>query len=128
VRKGQSLLTVVDATAAWQLELHMPQRRMGHISRAAQVSDAPLPVKFMLATHPGEEFAGTIYEINRVADDDGEEGPTVLVRVAIDKTELPDLRPGASVTARVACGTQPLGYVWFHDVWEFVQTQILFRL
>jgi hypothetical protein len=52
----------------------------------------------------------------------------VLVRVAIDKTQLPDLRPGASVTARIDCGTRPIGYVWFHDVWEFVQTQVLFRL
>jgi hypothetical protein len=82
----------------------------------------------MLATHPGDEFVGTVKEIDRVADDSGEEGSHVLVRVAIDKSQLPDLRPGASVTARIDCGTEPLGYVWFHDVWEFVQTQILFRL
>ncbi len=128
VRKGQSLLTVVDANDAWELELHMPERRMGHIGRAAAKFDEPLEVKFMLATHPGEEFVGTVKEIDRVADDAGDEGPTVLVRVAVDKEQLPDLRPGASVTGRIDCGTRPLGYVWFHDVWEFVQTQILFRL
>jgi multidrug efflux pump subunit AcrA (membrane-fusion protein) len=127
VRKGQSMLTVVDANDAWELELHMPERRMGHIGRAAAKFDEPLEVKFMLATHPGEEFVGTVSEIDRVADE-GDEGPTVLVRVAIDKSQLPDLRPGASVTARIDCGTRPLGYVWFHDVWEFVQTQVLFRL
>ena len=47
----------------------------------------------MLATHPGEEFKGTVKEIDRVANDGGDEGPQVLVRVAIDKTQLPDLRP-----------------------------------
>jgi multidrug efflux pump subunit AcrA (membrane-fusion protein) len=127
VRKGQTLLTVVDANDAWELEIHMPERRMGHIGRATQNFDEPLPVKFTLATHPGEEFAGTVQEVDRIADQ-GEEGPTVLVRVAIEKAQLPDLRPGASVTARIDCGARPLGYVWFHDVWEFVQTQILFRL
>jgi hypothetical protein len=32
------------------------------------------------------------------------------------------------VTARIACGKRSLGYVWFHDVLSFIQTQILFRL
>jgi multidrug efflux pump subunit AcrA (membrane-fusion protein) len=128
VRKGQALVTVVDTSDDWELEIQMPERRMGHIGRAEQKFDEPLEVKFMLATHPGEEFVGTVKEIDRVADDGGDEGPQVLVRVAIDKTKLPDLRPGASVTARIDCGTRPIGYVWFHDVWEFVQTQILFRI
>ena len=34
----------------------------------------------------------------------------------------------ATVTAPIACGKRPLGYVWFHDVLAFIQSQILFRL
>ena len=38
VRKGQALVTVVDASDAWELEIHMPERRMGHIGRAQRRS------------------------------------------------------------------------------------------
>ena len=52
----------------------------------------------------------------------------MLVRVAIDKEELPQRRPGATVTAHVHCGKRPLGYVWLHEAIAFVQSKILFRL
>ncbi len=39
-----------------------------------------------------------------------------------------DLRPGATVTAKVYCGRRSLGYVWFHDLLAFVQSRILFRV
>jgi hypothetical protein len=28
----------------------------------------------------------------------------------------------------INCGKRPLGYVWFHDLLAFVESQILFRL
>ncbi len=128
VGKGQAVLTVVDPTDAWELEVHLPQRRVGHMMRAAAAADDPLIVTFSLATHPGEEFTGNVTEIGQVAQSLDQEEPTVLVRVAIDKADLPELRPGASVTARVVCGTRSLGYVWLHDVLEFIQSQVLFRM
>ena len=128
VRKGQALMTVVDPQGDWQLEIEMPLARMGHVARAAQRSQQPLDAVFMLATHPGEEFPAAVTEIERIAEDRGEEGAVVLVRAAVDRDRLPDLRPGATVTARIDCGSRSVGYVWFHDVIEFVQTQILFRL
>ena len=58
----------------------------------------------------------------------GEEGNTVLIKVAVNKDELPQLRPGASVVAKLHCGRESIGYVWFHDLIEFVQAKVLFRL
>ena len=54
----------------------------------------------------------------------------MLVRVTIDPSrhEKEELGAGASVTARIGCGKRSLGYVWFHDVLAFIQTQVLFRL
>jgi multidrug efflux pump subunit AcrA (membrane-fusion protein) len=128
VRQGQRLVTVVDPTGEWELEVHMPERRMGHVNHARAELQKDLEVQFMLATHPGTEFIGRIKAVDEVAQEREEEGSTVLVRVAVDKAKLPELRPGASVTARIRCGRAPLGYVWLHDVIEFVQSQILFRL
>lgn len=52
----------------------------------------------------------------------------MLIKVAIDKKDLPNLRPGATVTAKIYCGRRSIGYVWFHDLIAFVQSRILFRL
>ena len=38
------------------------------------------------------------------------------------------LRPGADVMAKIYCGRRSLGYVWFHDVINFIHSRVLFKL
>jgi hypothetical protein len=133
VDKGQVLMSVADKTGPWELEINMPDDRLGHVNRAAAEAKAAgrdLMVDYILATDPGTRHSGSVKEIHEQAEVRGDEGNTVLVRVTIDPSrhEKEELGAGASVTARIACGKRPLGYVWFHDVLSFIQTQILFRL
>jgi multidrug efflux pump subunit AcrA (membrane-fusion protein) len=133
VEKGQVLMSIADKTGPWELEVHMPDDRLGHVNRAAQAAKAAgrdLEVDYILATDPGTRHRGLVREIHEQAEVRGEDGNTVLVRVTIDpeRHEKQELGAGASVTARIACGKRPLGYVWFHDLLSFIQTQILFRL
>ena len=127
VQRGQVLMRVADLGSDWQLELRMPENRMGHITRAQQQFGDKLDVRYQLATDPGQDFYGNVAEVQRSAEVHGEEGNTVTIKVAIDKTELPHLRPGATVTGKVYCGRRSIGYVWFHDVFEFIQSRIIFR-
>ncbi len=92
-------------------------------------SNDRLPVTFILATEPGTTHEGVVTEIHRSAELHGEDGNTVMIKVAIDKSELPQRlrRPGATVTAQVYCGQRSLGFVLFHDVIAFIQSRILFR-
>jgi hypothetical protein len=39
-----------------------------------------------------------------------------------------NLKVGADVKAKIHCGRAPVGYVLFHDLWEFLQSRVLFRL
>jgi len=133
VEKGQVLMSVADKTGPWELEIKMPDDRLGHVNRAAaeaKQAGRELEVDYILATDPGTRHHGTVKEIHEQAEVRDDEGNTVLLRVTIDPSrhEKEELGAGASVTARVACGKRPLGYVWFHDVLAFIQTQILFRL
>jgi len=129
VQRGQILMRVADPGDKWQLELQMPENHIGQVVKAQAGSDKPLEVSFQLATEPGVTRYGEVVEIQRGAEVRGDEGNTVLIKVAIDKDDfLPDqLRPGATVTAKVRCGWRPLGYVLLHDVFAFVQSRILFR-
>ena len=127
VQRGQVLLRVADPDGPWQLELHMPENRMGHLVKAQQTLNDQLQVSYIFATEPGTTHDGTVKEVHRSAEVRGDEGNTVLIKVAIDESNLPHLRPGATVTSQVYCGRRPLGYVLLHDVIAFVQSRILFR-
>ncbi len=133
VEKGQVLMSVADKTGPWELEINMPDDRLGHVNRAyaaARQAGRELEVDYILATDPGTRHRGMVHEIHEQAEVRGDHGNTVLVRVTVDaeRHEKEALGAGASVTARIACGQRSLGYVWFHDVLAFIRTQILFRL
>ena len=129
VNRGQLLMRVADLNSKWELELHAPDNRMGHITRAYNALEPgkKLNVQYQLATAPGTTLDGEITEIHKSAEVRGEEGNTVLIKVAVKQSDLSDPRPGASVTGKVYCGRRSLGYTWFHDVFEFVESRILFR-
>jgi multidrug efflux pump subunit AcrA (membrane-fusion protein) len=126
VQRGQVLMRVADTDADWQLELRMPEDRMGHIAKAQQKLGYELPVTYILATEPGSPREGTVKEVHLSAEVREEEGSSVLTKVKIDKNELGALRPGMNVTAKVYCGRRSIGYVWFHDLVAFIQSRVIF--
>lgn len=133
VQRGQVLMTLANPQGPWELELYVPERRMKHVAAATRLQPGeadrqPLEVVFMLSSHPGEEFHGRVVEIEQTAEVRGEEGNTVLVRVAIDRNELPPLHDQVSVTAKLYCGKSSIGYAWFCDLIEAAQAKVLFWL
>lgn len=134
VERGEVLLTVADLSADWQLELDVADDRIGHVL-AAQTRDqnAALPVQFRLRS-ADSPYAGHVQDIGMTARVDASEPsaaqPTVEVTVAFDKQQLndaqQDLRPGVTARAEIDCGRRPLGYVWFHDVWDAALTWLRF--
>lgn len=117
VQQGNLLMTVADPKGQWELEVMMSEDRMGFINEALkdQSLGPELQVEYYVAEDPGRKLHGTIRKIDEAAEVRGEDGNTVLVRVKIEEGDIPDLRPGAGVTAKVYCGRRPLGYVLFHD-------------
>ncbi|ADB16857.1 putative phytochrome sensor protein [Pirellula staleyi DSM 6068] len=133
VIRGQSLMTLANPDGEWELELLVPERRLLHIDDAQhQTPDGssrpPLEVTFVLSSHPSQRFTGTMVELERTAEVRGEEGNCVLMRVAVNKSELPLLQDQTTVTAKIYCGRQPIARVWLCDLIETVQSKILFWL
>jgi hypothetical protein len=132
VQRGNFLLTVADLDgegSGWQVELRMPDSRMGHIARARNALRPDLPVSYILATAPGSKHKGSVREVELHANPEKEEGNVVIIRVDIDKDDIAkaDRQAGAAVSGKVYCGRRSLGYVWFHDLFEFIQAKLLFR-
>lgn len=128
VRQGQALLSLVAPDGDWEVEVRLPEDRLGSVVEAQRDGKAALDVTFAIATDPGKRYHGTVADIGLAAEPYGDEGNVVRLRTALDKRQLAELHPGADVRVRIHCGSRSLGYVLFHDVWSFVQSRILFRL
>jgi multidrug efflux pump subunit AcrA (membrane-fusion protein) len=135
VQRGQVLMTLANPDGPWELELYVPEKRLRHILEAQEQAEVEttegrpvLDVTFMLSSHPGEEFHGRVVEIEQSAEVRGEEGNTILVRVEVDRDSLPHLHDQTTVTAKLNCGRRSLGYTWFCDLIETVQSKVLFWL
>jgi hypothetical protein len=132
VNRGESLLEIADPTKEWELEVLMPEKRMGHIALARANSNGKLPVTFFLATNPADQLQGEVAIEELSAEVRGDSGNTVLVHVSFDQDKLhkvvADPKIGASATAKIHCGKRAIGYVWFHDLVDFVRSKILFRI
>jgi len=105
----------IEAAIA-QIPPNQLAKRLREIS--GETMEDRLRVSYILATDPATTRYGYIEDMHLTAEVRGEEGNTVLIKVAINKEELrPEhIRPGAGVTAKVECGRRAIGYVWFHDL------------
>lgn len=127
VERGEVLVTVADLSAKWQLELDVPDDRIGYVLAAQKELEPELPVRFRLSSDDREQHTGHIGEVCQTANIDAGKGtspsPTVVIKVALDELELSDagrreLRPGVSARAQIECGRRPIGYVWLHEIWD----------
>jgi hypothetical protein len=127
VMTGQKVMTIANPNQDWELELAMPERRMGHVTRAQSDMKPDLDVSYVLQTDPNTTRKSKVKRVYGITQVQGEEGPTVKILVGpIKKDELYEPRPGTTLTAKINCGRCSLGYSWFHEAFEWVQKHILF--
>jgi hypothetical protein len=134
VMRGQEIMRIADPKGPWELEVHLPEKRVGHLIRAmnerqAENPDQPLRVSFVLKSNPNSQFEGTLTKVAQTAEYDEIHGQNFLLKVAIDKDELvkelqKEIKQGTEVIAKVECGRASLAYALFHEAWEWLQTMI----
>lgn len=129
VERVQSLLEVADLEGEWILELNLSDRKIGHVLKAFEDNERkPLDVEFILAANPDQTYRGLLSEVGQTTEMTPEMGQVMRLKVSIEDPDfdLKQLRSG--VSAYVQCGQRSIGYAWFHSVWEFVQSKVLFPL
>ena len=121
VQRGQRLLEVANLAGPWKLRFLVPDRRAGHVLRALEKQPAGLAIRFVMANRPENEHLGSTTHIGLAALVEDGDTPVVPVEATFDRNEMESLRPGASVVGKIDCGQKPLGFVWFHEIWEEVR-------
>ncbi len=131
VMPGQLAMEVADPNGAWELEAYLPDNRIGHLIRAqAEQKTKELPVNFVLKSHTGETFRGTLAEVQEAATMHEEYGHSYRIRVKLDKNELlhrldlSEPNQGTEVVVKIECGRRSWFYCLFHELLEWVQLRL----
>ena len=129
IARVESLLEVADLDGQWTLELHLSDRKIGHVLQAFQDNDCqPLEVEFILAADPERTYRGLLSEVSHTTEMMPEMGQVMRFKVPIEDPDFDLKQIRSGVSAYVRCGQRSVGYAWFHSVWEFVQSKVLFPL
>jgi biotin carboxyl carrier protein len=118
VRRGQRLLTVADPEGDWRLDLSVPDRGAAHLLEARKRLGPDLAVEYRLATEPQRTYHTSLGEVAYSMEADESGRPRLRAWSRVERADVPLPRPGATVVAAVRCGRRPLGYVWFHEIYE----------
>jgi len=122
---GDPLLQVANTQGEWVVKVFLSEDRMGDVLQAStEAGQAPLPVRYYLAGHPERTFTGRVQHIGSAAEVIDDQN-VVVVRVRPDPIDVP-LKPDMGGRGKIYCGQHALGYVWFREVIQFVQTRFLF--
>lgn len=121
VQRGQRLLEVANLSGPWKLRFLVPDRRAGHVLRALDKQPMGLAIRFVMANRPEQEHLGTTTHVGLAALIEEGDTPVVPLEATFDRDTVSSLRPGATVVGKIDCGQKPLGFVWFHEVWEEIR-------
>ncbi len=129
VSHGEFLMRVARLEGSWRLELEIPEHRAGHVLNAFRTLEPgqKLPVEYLLETSPQSSYSGWVTGMADSIHLNQHGLPVVLVEVSLPDDDVPRHRPGATVHARVACGSKSLGYVWFHRLYEAIYMAGVYR-
>jgi biotin carboxyl carrier protein len=132
VKPGDPLLRVARVQGPWEVELYLPEERVGPVREAlARAPGGELEVQLLLASHPQRTFRGTLGRDGLGGETTIRNNAVVLpARVRITDrdllTQLEGMPVGVEVRAKADCGRHAVGYVWFADLWEFLYEHVLF--
>ena len=136
VSPSQRLLTISKLDGPWELEIKIPQHKIGYIDNAIREAEQeakeggkpdPLKVTYIVTANPNVTLNGELVRISdrTFPDDQGVPHYRGVVR-ALDIENLEKLRPGAGLTASVYCGKRSLGFRCFYQLWDYVRTNLIF--
>jgi multidrug efflux pump subunit AcrA (membrane-fusion protein) len=123
-------LEIADYNGPWELDLKVPQNRVGYVTQAMRSSDKPLDVEFRLGTNPNIVLTGKLVSVSNRAVPTQAGSTEYRALVNVDKDQFKalsdELRTGAGVTAKIHCGERSLGFVCFYQILDWLRVHVFF--
>ncbi|MCC9603435.1 efflux RND transporter periplasmic adaptor subunit [Stieleria sp. JC731] len=122
VARGQRLLTVADLDGPWKIEARIPERQAGHVKASYATNDQVLQVVFTTTDGTQHAFEGQLVQLSGRADLDEDSQLVTRARVTVPDDARSLLRPGTELRCKIDCGQRPIGFVWFHELFESLRS------
>ena len=126
VKPNDILMTIAKLDGPWQLEVKIPQNKIDYIRKAREKDGGPLKVEFAIGTNANDTFYGTLDRVSLRShpDDSGVPQFQGIVNVYLEDEIRELLHHGATVTAKIHCGTVPLHKNCFYQVTDWLKTSL----
>jgi multidrug efflux pump subunit AcrA (membrane-fusion protein) len=119
VQRGQLLLSVANTAGPWVAELEIPDDQVGYVLNSKDDTE-PMSASFQLATNRGVDYHGEIHRLSARTEPTEDDRAVVRAVMEVDEAAIGELRPGATIFAKIRCGRRSVAFVLFHDVVEAV--------
>ena len=127
IQRGQELMEVAAVDDKWQLEIELPVNRYGHLVREMKKTLQP-KVSFLLAADTSKRYYGKVVAVESVVSLNSSNEQFIRLTAELDDSELHIEQARTGVTTKIFCGRTSLGYLWLHDIGEFLQKNVMFHL
>ena len=118
VKYGQMLLSTIDPEGEWELQVSLPEHRVGLVSDSLNASPGQgIPMKFTLASHPGVLLSGTVTDLSDQTARNVTGENVLLARAAITGDPLPLKKEGAIARVTIDCGRVPAIWLVVRDAY-----------
>ncbi len=121
VQQGQKLISIASLQGEGILHLRVLDADSRHLLRTVQQSQSPTKVTFSIASDPGSRHTAIVDHVGTILETVSDEGPTIGVDARVELSEMKNARPGATVIARIHCGSTSVGYVWVRRLWDYLR-------
>ncbi len=125
VQQGQKLISIAELSGDGKLQLRVRDQDTRHVINANRSSAIGLQVTFSIASEPGVKHSAFVKQIGTTVETVSDDGATLRVDASVDAAEMANVRPGATVNARIHCGRTCVGYVWTRRLLDFVVFRFL---
>lgn len=119
LQRGDVLFRIAEIHGPWRLRLLVADRDGAYIQKALE--QGPIPIDWGLENSTGKRLKATLNAIAKEVDQQPTLGPSRIAMADVDVQQIDQPVIGAVAYTRIACGRQPLWFIWSRPMVEFLQ-------
>jgi multidrug resistance efflux pump len=130
VSAGDQLLSVYSPDDDWQLQVSIPEHRLGLVSQVLEQSEGERAVaggvrtRFVLTSHPDQVIEGRLTSLASQAMRQSSGTNVVLATGRVTADQLPSSKDGAIARATIDCGHVPAIWLLLRDAYWAIQSRL----
>lgn len=124
VAPGDKLFSVGRVDGPWELDLKVPDRRAGYVTRAWRASleaETPLQITYVHTTDPTKHYQASIAHVPENLEIGSNQEAVLPAKGSLPQDNIRFAKPGTPVVAKIHCGSVSLGYAKLYEFYDWAK-------